>query len=689
MNDSWTHRWKTLLAPALFVTLPLCLFGPFTIYSGNEAEFTASFWVLVRPLLLVGVALSLALIIIGLLLPARIFRAYTALLFGLGIVLWIQANFLVADYGSFAGAAIDWTLESWRNPYEIGIWLIVPILCVAAAKYVFPVAAFASGALVLLQTVTLAASAVHADPRTRPEWNGPAETMFELSRTRNVIHLVLDSYQSDLFGEILEADRAALDQSLSGAVFFANHTGAFPTTIVSIPAMLTGTAYRNQEPLQHYNRDDFNQGSLFQSLRSAGYRVDSITEFQYDSNSATNFYRMRRPYVSFEEYVQFTTWQLADLSLFRHAPHVLRPLIYNNQAWRLQTIFGPGDTSTRRYHSTNGQQVLGDFARRFRLATDEPVYKFIHVGIPHPPAVVTATCDFAGVLRLTRDNSKAQARCAVTRVAAIFDRLKELGVYDDALIVVSSDHGLGHAPPRFVNDRQIPPGQVSVLAGKAMALLIVKPPRSKGAVRISSAPTTITDIPATILDAVGVAHKLPGEPALKLADDAVRHRTWAFYAWENEDWRQRYFDSLDILDINGRVLDGNSWTLSDTIYAPEGTTEEVRTRGVYDTHRSRSGLTYRWTAPVAFFHAPPNARGLEMKIRSIAPMPQAVKFRAGDRVLDTVTLKDQEWVTVRQNLPPAESPAARWVELRVDPAWTPRGEARTLGVQARDIAWVR
>jgi hypothetical protein len=686
MTDSWKPRFRAAAAPALLITLSLCLFGPYTIYSGNEAEFTAGFWTLVRPLLFVAAASTLVLVAVGLVLPVRVFRAYVALLFGLAIVLWIQANFLVPDYGTFNGAAIDWSIESWRNPYEIGLWVAVPVLCVVLARYVFPIAAFASGMLVALQAMTLAVSAVHADPRTQPEWSGPADTMFELSRTRNVIHLVLDSFQSDLFADILEEDRQNLDRSMSGAVFFANHTGAFPTTIVSIPAMLTGTVYRNEMPLQHYNRDHFQSGSLFKAMRSAGYRVDSITEFQYDSNSATNFYRMRRPYVSFDEYVRFTTWQLADLSLFRHAPHILRPKIYNNQAWRLQTMFGPGDTSARRYHSVNGQQVLSDFARRFRVATDEPVYKFIHVGIPHPPAAVTATCEFAGVLRLTRENSRAQARCAITRVAEVLDRLRQLGIYDEALIVISSDHGLGHAPPKFANDRQIPPGQVSVLAGKAMALLIVKPPKSSGPVRISNAPSTITDIPATVLGVLGVPNSFPGQSALALDDAAVRTRSWAFYDWENEDWRQRYFESLDLLEISGRVNDGNSWKFRDTLYAP-GAATDGRTRGVYDLHRSRSGVDYRWTAPVGFFQAPAKARAFEMKLRSIAPMPQTVTVLAGDRVLEKVKLSDQSWITVKQNLPQDAKQAATWVELRVDPPWRPRGESRMLGVQTRDVTW--
>ena len=116
-----------------------------------------------------------------------------------------------------------------------------------------------------------------------------------------------------------------LDRSLSGAVFFANHTGAFPTTIASIPAMLTGRVYRNDRPLQRYIREILKETSIFKSLRASGYRADAASGMYHGSESATNYVRLQRPYVSYNEYIQFTAWQLADLSLFRHAPHLLRP----------------------------------------------------------------------------------------------------------------------------------------------------------------------------------------------------------------------------------------------------------------------------------------------------------------------------------------------------------------------------
>ena len=127
------------------------------------------------------------------------------------------------------------------------------------------------------------ASALDNDARAHAKWRGPSDSMFDLSRTKNVIHIVLDGFQSDVFDDILREDRERLDKSFSGAVFFADHAGAFPTTIASIPAMLTGdTSYRNEQPLQSYFRDRFEHGSLFKSLRAAGYRVDNITTWQFE-----------------------------------------------------------------------------------------------------------------------------------------------------------------------------------------------------------------------------------------------------------------------------------------------------------------------------------------------------------------------------------------------------------------------
>jgi hypothetical protein len=665
----------------------LCLFGPHTIYAGNVAEFSAPFWALVRPLAVSGAAIVLVLAAVGLRMPTRLSQYFKAWLFGVGLALWIQGNLLVADYGVLDGKEIDWASESWRNPHEMALWILVPLLSIAAARHVAPIAPFASAALLTLQTVVFLTSALGNDARAHAKWQGPSDSMFDLSRTKNVIHIVLDGFQSDVFDDILRDDRERLDNSFSGAIFFADHAGAFPTTIASIPAMLTGhTSYRNEQPLQSYFRDRFEDGSLFKSLRAEGYRVDNITGWQYDNSSETHVYAIPRPYVSDREYARFAAWELADLSLFRHAPHLLRERIFNDQKWRLQQVFGPRDTSSRRYHAGNAVAVLDEFTRRLTPAVDGPLYKFMHIGIPHLPVVLDANCEFIGAVRSPdRAAYRGQAECAVTKVSAILDRLKELGLYDNSLIVIASDHGIGHTSPRFTHDQHVPSGALSRLAGKALALLVVKPPNGRGPVRISYAPSTISDVPATVMDILGLHHNLPGEPALRLAENASRTRTFAMYDWEG--WTTPYFDALDVMEINGRVLDGDSWSLKASFYAPDKG-EEARTRGLYQRQRNAQGVVYQWGSPHVFLHAPSTARSFEVTVRSIADKTQTVTVSVGDRVIDRLTLSDHRWVTLKQPLPASSDNSNLWIALTVTPSWKPRG-SRELGVMVRDLNWMK
>jgi hypothetical protein len=192
-------------------------------------------------------------------------------------------------------------------------------LCIAFARRLFPAAVFTSRVLIALQVLLLAVTAMQADPEARARWEGTPESVFELSSRQNVFHFVLDGFQSDAFHDILKAERAEMDRQFSGFTFFSNHLGAFPTTIVSIPAMLTGSAYRNEEPMRRFIAKQFRRASLFGVMRAQGYQVDAVSGLMYDKASATTYYRLPTPYVTYENYTRFTGWQLADLALFRTA----------------------------------------------------------------------------------------------------------------------------------------------------------------------------------------------------------------------------------------------------------------------------------------------------------------------------------------------------------------------------------
>lgn len=688
--DTRPRRFFIVLFPALLVPLQLLLFGPHTLYSNNVQEFSAPFWSLIvhvaPAIAIVGGALTL----IGVLLPARLFQHYVVALVALGVMVWAQGNLMVGDYGVLNGQDLDWSGHAWRNRYELALWILVPVVSVIFARKMFSTAVFASRILIALQIVLMAYTAAQADPEARAKWEGAPEAIFEISSQQNVFHFVLDGFQSDAFGDILKAERAEIDRQYSGFTFFKNHMGAFPTTIVSIPAMLTGSVYRNQEPMRRFIAKEFKRASIFRTMRDQGFQVDAVSGLMYDKPSTTNYYRLPTPYVTYDAYVKFAGWQLADLSLFRHSPHILKPWIYNDQSWRLQTKFGQSaDTPGRRYMPVNGQAFMADYTSRVRVGHDRPTYKYLHIGIPHWPVSVDRDCNYIGARSLRRPNYTDQARCGIRRVGAFLDKLRELGLYDSSMIVISSDHGVALPPEGFTPDRDVFGGPLSEMAGSALALLIVKPPNGNGPVRVSEAPTTISDIPATIVDTLGLKNPFSGTSALKLDEHAPRPRQFATYLWSSAEWQADFFPYMDLFTVDGSVTDGAAWKTEEPIYAPK-TTPEGRSRGFYRPERGAPGEVFRWSTPLAFLHQPPEAHGVELKVRSGANHPQTLTVELRGKVIDTRVLSDNEWYTLNYSIPPSKSapPGGEWLVLRIDPPWKVRGDRRIFGVMTRDLTWI-
>jgi hypothetical protein len=690
MVDSRLRRFLIVLFPALFVPLQLLVFGTHTIYTGNVQEFNAPFWSLAVQLVPTTLAIAVGLAVVGVLLPAKVFAHYVAGLVGLGLAVWAQGNLMVGDYGVLNGQEIDWSGHAWRNRYELALWIALPVVLVIFARRVYSTAVFASRVLIALQLALLAFSAAQAAPESQGRWNGASEAIFDLSTKQNVFHFVLDGFQSDAFDDIVRAERADIDRQYDGFTFFKNHTGAFPTTIVSIPAMLTGSVYRNQEPMQGYIAKQFERASIFSALRGQGYQVDAVSGLHYDQQNTTHYYRLPTPYVTYDAYVRFAGWQLADLALFRHTPHVLKPWVYNNQSWRLQATLGrSAETSGRGYIPVSGEAFLADYAARMRVADERPTYKYLHVGIPHWPVSVDADCKYLGPQSLRRANYTAQARCGIRRVGAILDRLRELGLYDSSLVVISSDHGVALPPEGFTGERDVFGGSLAEVSGSALALLIVKPPHARGPVRVSEAPSAISDIPATIVDTLGLSNPFPGTSAMKLDDHASRPRQFAVYQWNSADWHADFLPYMDIFTIDGKPTDGHAWKSEEPVYAPTAT-PEGRSRGFYRPERGAPGQIFRWSTPVAYLHQPAEAQGVELKVRSSSDQPQTLTVEIRGKVIDKRVLADHDWHTLTYRNPPSSSTPAGgdWLVLRVDPPWKVRRDRRVFGVMTRDLKWI-
>ena len=635
------RRLHLVAFPALLGPFVLFLLGPHTIYNANRGEFSTVFTDIAWPWLLMAVGggwtMLLGIGCVICLLSDRLTRLYAALLFAVGVLLWAQGNFLVADYGLLSGEGLDLSRHVWRAPYEIALWVGGIGLAAVFARRVSAVVRLGSQLLIALQVVVLALSIATPDSEAQidaPGWSLPPAEIYQLSRDQNVIHIVLDGFLSETFAEVIEREPDTFDNDFSGFIFFADHLGAFPTTKASMPAMLTGIAYRNEIPLDPFISANIRDRSIFSVLAGHGYHINSVSFIGHDhppaslpNGQTTVRYTIPTPYGSYRDYVQFAAVQLVDLSLFRHVPHGFKSRVYNDQAWLLESRYSERRRG-RNAGPSNHVAFLTDFAARMTVALDEPVYTLIHVAIPHPPYVVDADCSFIGPERPSRPSYADQARCALSVVRDLFDQLRALGVYDRTAIVLTSDHGWNALRPDHpLEGVNTPAGDLGEVAARAMALLAVKPAGSSGPLQTSYAPTAITDVPATILDLMRLPNdRLPGQSALQIDPNVSRRRTYAHHTWRHEVWRRPYLDLLHIFSIDGRITEPSAWTFRTAIFEPVSDVKaqlEQHGAGLFPLEHE-TARTVQWGDVHIVTYLPPDARVFTVAAQKApqAPFPQ-------------------------------------------------------------------
>ena len=698
------RRLNLVIFPALLSPALLVLFGPFTVYRANQHEFSALFTDIAWPWLLLAVGgawvLLLSIGCVICLLADWLVRLYAALLFAVGVLLWAQGNLLMADYGLLTGEGLDLSREIWRVPYETALWVGVVGLAAVYARAISTIARFGSQLLIALQAMVLVSAMVTAGGDAQndtPGWSLPPEDIYALSRQHNVIHIVLDAFPSWIFAELLEQERSAFDRDFSGFSFFADHLGAFPTTRASMPAMLTGMAYRNEVPLNDFIRENIRERSIFSVLDGYGYQVHAASFHGIDHPPAVFpngrspvRYTIPTPYGSRREYLKFAAAQLVDLSLFRHVPHGIKPRVYNEQAWLLQSLYSEQQVG-RNTRTSSHEAFVKDYTRRLRTATDQPVYTFLHVAIPHPPVVMDSRCTFIGPTRLDPTSYAAQSRCGLVLIQDLLNRLRALGVYDSSLVLLASDHGWDtrRAEPSLAGV-QTPAGHLDRIVPSAMALLAVKPPESRGPVQTLYVPTSITDIPATIYDVIGRPNPgMRGQSAFQMAPDSDRRREYVHHSWKNADWARSHFDLMHLFPVSGRMQEPSAWGFPRAIFEPaddRAVQFEQYGTGLSEVETGEDSAI-RWGDARVVMYAAPNATGFGISARTVSGGgPQSVRVRINGVVVTRHELADDAWRRLRHTFTPAtDSARPVTIELLLDPPG--RNESRL--VLYRDHVWER
>jgi len=629
LKDRWRlnkSEFLSVLAPAILIVSTIFLFGPATIYSGNISEFDVGLIDILKYYVVPSTILLVIFLLIGMLLSRKYLSLFIPLVLITGVLLWVQGNFFVWKHGPLGIVDIDWTKDAWRAWIDGVMWIACICLACIFSNKLRKTAVLVSVALISVQLLYLAFITIQ-----KPEiWKEdsrfslpitPPKGIFEFSPKQNVIHVILDEFQSTVFEEIVEQDPDRYYSALQGFTFFKETTGSFPTTVMSIPAILSEQIYRNDVPIHFFKDNVYNGKTIPTVLHGNGYEVDFAVPFDwYCKGPFTNCYQIPVPYgITKKQHVEGNAALLLNLVFLRYAPQFFKGYIYNNQiglpAIKLK---GGGVQHWSGARNLAHKDFLQDFIENMSVTRKAPVYKFIHVTTPHWPAVLNRDCEYAGkILPWTWENLKVQAKCSFDHFLAFLNELKSLGIYDSSLIILHADHGywlIADSADQinlknvdwplngyFTDDKEY----FAKIVCSAMPLLAIKPPYSKGPLRISNVQSMLTDIPATINSVLNLGEDFKGEPLFEIDENHQRVRGFRYYDRLNgaED---DYFKRMDEFIIKGSVFDKASWQFSghlsplsthQTAKIDFGTKEAaIFLRSGWDTNEGSSddGLTFQW-----------------------------------------------------------------------------------------------
>ncbi len=478
------------------------------------------------------------------------------------------------------------------------------------------------------------------------------------STKANVIHILLDAVQADVFADVLRG-RPDLQKGLAGFIWFRNALGSFPRTHMTLPVIFSDRGKNPGEPIFEHHEIALGEEAFYSKLHARGHAVHLTQMVVECSGAYTTCYKIPLPFDAQSSVPRAEALQLIDYALFRSVPHSLKRFVYNSQRWLLRRLSARSDDPSAHLRFFNHLRFLRDYGARIRTNDDSSTYHFLHLNGSHAPLVSNERCEPIEPQRRNRASVHAQSACVLDSLVSFLGQLRDAGIFDTSTIIVHSDHGVA-LPVRMRNapadDAAHPVGvrKLSTIAGKALPLILVKQAGASGALAISNAAATLADIGATAVEGLGETASRSSLFAIAAGHDRTERRIFHDIGVERGLSLQRY-------EVTGDVYDFNAWRLDEPVLADRPPPSRLQINSAEARHWLLRGWSTRFNGTDrAWAHGPSAALALGI--------PQS-PARLSARIKAWNTRHDTQ-VEVRVNGTSIGewelAPSANWQELSLD-----------------------
>jgi len=554
------------------------IFPAITLYLGNVDSFAMALFPALKLVLLASAFLFLlAFVVLGLLDPPR--QRSAGLIFGgLSLLVWVQSSFLIWDYGVLDGRPINWSDHQFDSLVDIGVWLCLMIVMVRLAQKRDSIIIQAATVIFSLQCVVAAYNLVDVSPqffaKNTPKNSGNLQKILGFSPEKNVLHILVDGFQADVFEDLITTPELQdeYNKHFDGFVYYRETLGIFPYTRFAVPAFLSGKVYSNQQVKNTFIDDALRGETIISMGRDNGFDIDLIV----DGSDLFDHYA-HLPYDNIQKISDLPGLRnplaepamLLDLALFRITPGAFKVFVYQNQKWLASQVFSLGDAF--HFYYFKHTYFLDLFSEKMHANRDAPVYKYLHVMNTHNPMVVNEDCSFTGQPQpSSRYRLTLQARCTLHTLEGLLDKMKALGIYDQATIIIHGDHGgwVGthrSGPDILFADDWPAPFWVKSLASP---LLAIKLPGATGPIRTSNVLASLLDIPDTLRDIMNWSGDFGHTSLLALRENESRTRYFRYYDYQRNAWEEEHTPTMREFAITGSHYE-TEWVLHRLLPPPD------------------------------------------------------------------------------------------------------------------------
>lgn len=560
---------KNIFFVSFFTASTVLFFIPSLIFLTNTNDFSFIYEEIALILATITLAFSL-LVAFFLFLPLklrrnRLFKILLSTIFIIGVLSWLQSNILVWNFGSFDGKPIDWNKHLMHTYIDCALWLLLIFYAIAKPDFFLKFAKKISFFLIIMQLLYTGSLYIRQpEIPSFKKFRIDESKKYEFSNDKNIVYLIIDTLQGGIFEDIINEDKQNY-QDFDGFIFYPDTLSSYNRTDLAIPSLLTETEYKHfidDNKIKEWTKKAFQKCSLFNILSSNSFDSEVYTPYPediyFEENTVSNY--KAKNISDFKEIDLPDILKLADVSLFRISPTILKKNIYSNQKWQFQNIKLTAIQKEKKIDlNLDTLNFINKFEKEIKANKSKKKYKLYHLFGSHPPYEIDRNLKYTDKLSQDASGYYEQTRGMLTLVKRFIKKLKEENIYDNTMIVVLGDHGVGafSAPTDDkyniftgtekdeLDNRHIVP---KFRRKQANPALLIKPFKTRGELIISQKRAHLMDLSTTVLASQNLQGCTPGW-GINLLDPNINT--------DNRIRRNNFNEDIYIVDGDSRYL--SSW----------------------------------------------------------------------------------------------------------------------------------